>query len=255
MTVPEAAPVVLKTEGLTKRYGDVLAVDGLTLEVRRGEILGFLGPNGAGKTTTIGMISGLVRPDGGRVTINGLPAGHHRVADLIGLAPQEAVVWPKLTVREQLEFIGRMHGLDKAAAGKRAGELLDWVGLVDKGGRLARTLSGGMKRRLSLILAMVHDPAILLLDEPEAGLDPQSRVLVRELIRSLARSSGKTIILSTHDMDEADRLADRVAIIDRGRLLVIGTPEELKRGAEAARRRETTLEDAFIALTGRSLRE
>ncbi len=251
----EGDGIILSAERLTKRYGDVLAVDGLEFEVRRGEIFGLLGPNGAGKTTTIGMICGLIRPDAGRVLVAGRPAGSPDVARTIGLAPQDSVLWPRLTCLEQLVFVGEMYGVPPSEARRRGVALLDAVGLVGKSDRLARTLSGGMRRRLNLILAMVHDPDILVLDEPEAGLDPQSRVLVREMIRSLARSRGKTVILTTHDMDEADRLADRVAIIDHGRVLVADTPEALKNRVGRARAHENTLEDAFIALTGRSLRE
>lgn len=201
------------------------------------------------------MICGLVRPDTGRILIHGRPAGAPDVAREIGLAPQDTVLWPKLTCLEQLTFIGEMYGIPPAEAQRRGMALLEEVGLEGKSDRLARTLSGGMRRRLNLILAMVHDPDILVLDEPETGLDPQSRVMVREMIRSLARSRGKTVILTTHDMDEADRLSDRVAIIDHGRVLVVDSPESLKTRAGQLRTRENTLEDAFIALTGRSLRE
>jgi ABC-2 type transport system ATP-binding protein len=220
---------VLQTEQLTKRYGDVLAVDALTLEVQEGEILGFLGPNGAGKTTSISMMCGLLRPDSGRVRIGGQPVlgGGPEVRARVGVCPQETVLWEKLTSLEQLEFVGSLYGLPRATARRRGAEVLAALGLSDRAGQLAGKLSGGMKRRLNLALALVHDPEILVLDEPEAGLDPQSRVLVREYIRSLAPR--KTVILTTHNMDEADRLADRLAIIDHGRLLVVDTPQALKR--------------------------
>jgi ABC-2 type transport system ATP-binding protein len=221
--------IVLKTEGLTKRYGSLTAVEDLSLEVREGEIFGFLGPNGAGKTTSISMMCGLLKPDSGRVLVRGQPVhgGDPQVRARVGVCPQETVLWEKLTSLEQLEFIGEQYGVPRRTARQRGGKLLEALGLSTKANILAGKLSGGMKRRLNLALALVHDPEILVLDEPEAGLDPQSRVLVRDYIRSLARR--KTVILTTHNMDEADRLADRVAIIDHGKLLVVDTPEALKR--------------------------
>jgi len=220
--------IVLQAEHLTRRYGALTAVDDLSLEVGEGEILGFLGPNGAGKTTSISMMCGLLRPDAGRVLIHGqrVHGGAAEVRARVGVCPQEAILWEKLTALEQLEFIGSLYGISPSNARQRGGALLESLGLSSKANQLAGKLSGGMKRRLNLALALVHDPQILVLDEPEAGLDPQSRVLVREYIRSLARK--KTIVLTTHNMDEADRLADRVAIIDHGRLLVVDTPEALK---------------------------
>jgi ABC-2 type transport system ATP-binding protein len=221
--------VVLQTEGLTKRYGSLTAVDNLSLEIYGGEIFGFLGPNGAGKTTSISMMCGLLKPTAGRVLIHSklVHGGSPEVRARVGVCPQETVLWEKLTCLEQLEFIGEQYGVPRRTARQRGGELLEILGLSPKANTLAGKLSGGMKRRLNLALALVHDPEILVLDEPEAGLDPQSRVLVRDYVRSLARR--KTVILTTHNMDEADRMADRVAIIDHGKLLVVDTPEALKR--------------------------
>ncbi len=223
------AEVVLQTEGLTKRYGALTAVKDLTLEVYEGEVLGFLGPNGAGKTTSIHMICGLLKPDAGRVTVRGMPiTGNGRdVRARIGVCPQKIVLWDRLTCLEQLQFIGQMYGLGGKEARRRGDRLLETMDLADKRNKQARTLSGGMQRRLNLLMALVHDPELVVLDEPEAGLDPQSRVKVREYIQSLARI--KTVIVTTHNMDEADRVADRVAIIDHGELLVVDTPEALKR--------------------------
>jgi len=247
---------VLHIEGLTKRYGTVLAVDRLALDVRRGEILGFLGPNGAGKTTTLKMMCGLLRPDEGGIEVNGRPLNAGRRGGLasIGVAPQNIVIWETLTCREQLEFMGRMYGLPLALARDRARRLLVVFGLEEKARRLGRTLSGGMQRRLNIALALVHDPEILFLDEPQAGLDPQSRVLVREYIRSLR--GRMTVIVTTHDMEEAEKLSDRVCIIDHGKLLDLDTVEGLKlRMGGAGVVRETTLEDVFLRMTGRRLRE
>lgn len=220
--------VVLKTEQLTKRYGSLTAVDGLTLEVYEGEVLGFLGPNGAGKTTSIQMMCGLLKPDAGRVSIDGqsITAAGRQSRARIGVCPQNIVLWDKLTCLEQLQFIGQMYGLSGGEARRRGDQLLAELDLADKRNSQARTLSGGMQRRLNLLMALVHDPELVILDEPEAGLDPQSRVRVREYIQSLARL--KTVIITTHNMDEADRMADRVAIIDHGRLLVADRPEALK---------------------------
>lgn len=220
--------VVLQVENLTKRYGTLVAVKNLSLEIYEGEALGFLGPNGAGKTTSINMMCGLLKPDAGRVTIRGIPItnGSADVRARVGMCPQDIVVWERLTCLEQLQFVGQMYGLAGREARRRGAQLLEELDLADRRDKQARTLSGGMQRRLNLALALVHDPEIVVLDEPEAGLDPQSRVKVREYIKSLARH--KTVILTTHNMDEAERVADRVAIIDHGELLVLDTPEALK---------------------------
>ena len=220
--------IILSLRCLSKSYGDVVAVKDLSLDVRRGEILGLLGPNGAGKTTTIHMICGLLRSDAGQVVIDGrsLDQNYRACKEMIGLCPQDLVIWDSLTCLEQLEFVGRQYDMDRQSAWKRADELLDVLGLVEKRNKLAATLSGGMKRRLNIALALIHDPRLLILDEPQAGLDPQSRVLVRDYIKSLR--SKTTVVLTTHDMDEADRLSDRVAIIDHGRLLELDTPDGLK---------------------------
>ena len=219
---------VIKTENLVKRYGTLTAVGGLSLEVYEGEIFGFLGPNGAGKTTSINMLCGLLRPDSGRVLVRGVPldAGGAEARTRVGMCPQAIVLWERLTCLEQLEFMGQMYGVPGGTARRRSLQLLEDLDLADRRDKLARTLSGGMQRRLNLAMALVHDPEIVVLDEPEAGLDPQSRVRVREYLQSLARK--KTVILTTHNMDEADRVVDRVAIIDHGELLELDTPEVLK---------------------------
>lgn len=220
--------IVLQTEHLTKHYGKLVAVKDLTLEVYEGEVFGFLGPNGAGKTTSINMMCGLLRPDAGRVLVRGkaMANGDETVRARVGVCPQNIVLWERLTCLEQLQFIGQMYGVKGGEARRRGQRLLEELDLADKRDKQARTLSGGMQRRLNLAMALVHDPEILVLDEPEAGLDPQSRVKVREYIQSLARK--KTVILTTHNMDEADRVADRIAIIDQGELLVLDTAERLK---------------------------
>jgi len=218
--------IALQARSLTKRFGTLMAVTCLNLEVWSGEIFGFLGPNGAGKTTAIHMLCGLLQPDEGDVWIQGRPA-HSDARLQVGICPQSLVFWPTLTCIEQLELIGATYDLPWKEARARGERLLEAMGLAEKRDTLGKALSGGMQRRLNLALALVHDPEILILDEPEAGLDPQSRILVREYIRSLA--GRKTIILTTHNMDEADRLADRIAILDRGRLLRLDSAEALKR--------------------------
>jgi len=235
--------VVLETQNLTKHYGDLTAVDDLSLKIFEGEVLGFLGPNGAGKTTAIHMMCGLLKPDAGHVFIQGEPLSEasDTLRTRVGVCPQEIVIWERLTCIEQLQFIGQMYGLPGRLARQRGDSLLNALDLLDKRSKLARTLSGGMKRRLNLAMALVHDPDIVVLDEPEAGLDPQSRVKVRQYIQSLAQT--KTVILTTHNMDEADRVADRVAIIDHGKLLVVDTPDELKFRVGEGDVIEVTVED------------
>lgn len=219
--------IVLKASNLTKKFGNFTAVSSLNLEVCRGEVFGFLGPNGAGKTTSILMMCGLLKPGGGEVHINGEKLdSRSRMRRRVGICPQQIVLWNSLTCLEQLEFIGEMYDISANIALERATWLLESMGLTEKRDCQAKTLSGGMQRRLNLIMGLIHDPEILVLDEPEAGLDPQSRVLVRDFIRSLARQ--KTVILTTHNMDEADRVVDRLAIIDHGKLLALDTPSALK---------------------------
>lgn len=223
-------PIRIQIQNLTKCFGEQVAVDHMNLEVHPGEILGFLGPNGAGKTTVIRMICGLLKPDEGQILYNDrlladIPGGK----SLLGVCPQDNVHWDRLTCTEQMVFAGEMYDLSRSVSRSRSHLLLDQLGLLSQAGKQARRLSGGMKRRLNIALALVHDPAVLILDEPEAGLDPQSRVLMREFIRNL--SGGRTIILTTHNMDEADRLSHRVAIIDEGRILMTDTPDNLKHSA------------------------
>jgi ABC-2 type transport system ATP-binding protein len=220
---------VIRTEGLTKKFGSLRAVDALNIEAREGEIFGLLGPNGAGKTTTIKMICGLLKPDKGKIFINGKEAinSSREMVRKVGLCPQELVLWEYLTCSEQMMFVATMSGLSFTEAKNNTKELLGKLNLEEKKNKTARTLSGGLKRRLNLALALVHDPEIIILDEPEAGLDPQSRVMVREFIKSLAKR--KTVVFTTHNMDEAERICDRVGIIDRGKLLVTDSPDNLKK--------------------------
>jgi ABC-2 type transport system ATP-binding protein len=213
---------VLIADSLVKRFGDIVAVDNISLEILRGEIFGFLGPNGAGKTTTIRMMSGLLRPDSGSVTIDS-----RNGRKSIGICPQHIVVWENLTCLEQIVYMGRMYDLSSDDAISRGKELLESLGLFGIKDRLARVLSGGMQRRLNIALALIHSPEIVFLDEPQAGLDPQSRVLVRDYIRSIKNTT--TVVLTTHDMEEAEKLSDRICIIDKGKLLVAGSANDIIR--------------------------
>ena len=230
---------IIKIEELKKKYGDFTAVDGLEFEISENEIFGLLGPNGAGKTTTINMICGLLPPTSGKISFNRSNADDQKT--LIGYCPQENVIYPRLTCLEQLLFTGNMFGFSSKNARTRANDLLKLLGLSEKSNVIAGKLSGGMKRRLNICLALIHNPDIVILDEPEAGLDPQGRVMIRDFIKALGRE--KTVILSTHNMDEADRLADRVAIIDHGKLLLLDTPRNLKSTVGEGDMLELALED------------
>jgi ABC-2 type transport system ATP-binding protein len=241
---------VLSLTNVRKQYGALVAVDGLTLAAERGEILGLLGPNGAGKSTTVGLAVGLWPPDGGAVAIDG--AGDPRdpsVRRRIGVAPQSLALYDLLTGDENLRFFGEVYGL----AGSRLRERVDWalefVGLSDRRRDRVATYSGGMKRRLNLASALVHEPDLVLLDEPTVGVDPQSRNQIFENIVEL-KGLGRTLIYTTHYMEEAERLCDRVAIIDRGRLLALGAVPALLQQHQSP-----SLEHMFLHLTGRSLRD
>jgi len=222
------ADVVLRVAGLRKRYGDNEVVRGLDFEIRRGECFGLLGPNGAGKTTTLRCCLGLIDPDGGTIEVLDLPVPQAaRTARIrVGVVPQVDNLDPDFTVTENLEIYGRYFGIGRKILAGRIPKLLDFAGLASKGGAGIRTLSGGMKRRLTLARALINDPELLILDEPTTGLDPQARHLIWDGLRQLL-SQGKTILLTTHFMDEAERLATRLAVIDHGSLIASDTPRAL----------------------------
>jgi len=213
---------ILRADSLCKKYGSTIAVDNISFDIYSGEIFGFLGPNGAGKTTTIKMMCGLLKPDGGSVSIN---SGNR--SSSIGICPQNIVVWENLSCIEQVIFMGTMYNMTASDSESKAKELLESLGLTQVKDRLAKNLSGGMQRRLNIALALIHSPEILFLDEPQAGLDPQSRVLVRDYIRSIRNQT--TIVLTTHDMEEAEKLSDRICIIDNGKILITGNAAEIKK--------------------------
>jgi len=236
---------MLKVRGLTKKYGDTEVVRGLDLTVRRGECFGLLGPNGAGKTTTLRLLLGLIEPDGGSIELAGIAVPHRsREARMkVGVVPQMDNLDPDFSVRENLLAYGRYFGMSKAAVTARVPELLDFAGLASKADAQIAQLSGGMKRRLTLARALVHDPDILFLDEPTTGLDPQARHLIWQGLRRLI-NAGKTIVLTTHFMDEAERLTDRLAILDHGRVVAEGAPRALI---------ETHIEPAVVEVFGEGL--
>jgi ABC-2 type transport system ATP-binding protein len=223
-----AAPV--EAEGLVRRFGDLVAVDGVDLRVEQGEVFGFLGPNGAGKSTTVRMLCTLLKPSAGRATV----AGHDvlREADQvrrsIGVALQDAAIDPLMTGTELIRLQAVLHGIPKAQADRRGTELLERVGLTDAAGRRVGTYSGGMRRRLDLALSLVHEPEVLFLDEPTTGLDPMSRIALWDEVRSLNQERGTTVFLTTQYLEEADQLAGRIAIIDHGRIVREGQPSKLK---------------------------
>jgi ABC-2 type transport system ATP-binding protein len=220
---------IVEARGLTKRFGRVEALAGLDLTAESGHVTALLGPNGAGKTTFISAVATLLRPDGGELRVAGIDVTSEpqRVRRVIGLAGQFASVEPAMTGRENLEFVGRLFGLDRRRANSAAGDVLDRIGLTDDADRLVRTYSGGMRRRLDLGASLVGRPRLLLLDEPTAGLDPRSRIELWEAIRNLV-ADGTDVLLTTQYLEEADQLARDVVIIDRGRVIAAGTPDELK---------------------------
>jgi ABC-2 type transport system ATP-binding protein len=226
---------VIRTEGLTKVYpGDVLAVDGLDLSVRRGEIFGLLGPNGAGKSTTAGMLTTRVMPTAGRALVGGIDVVAHpaRAKKLIGVVPQTNTLDRSLTVWENLYYHGRFFGMSSRDSKAESTRLLEQFRLSERAKAPVLALSGGMAQRLMVARAVMHRPSILFLDEPTAGLDPQSRIALWEILGEL-HGDGQTILLTTHYMEEADQLCSRLAIIDHGRMLALDTPEQLKRSVGA----------------------
>ena len=238
-------------QNLTKKYEDVTAVDNLSMEIQKGELFGLLGPNGAGKTTAIKVLCGLLTPTSGSAKVAGydvrIQSG--KIKELIGVCPQDSAVYPFLTGRENVELFGNLHTMPKNKLKENSKMLLEKLSLTEDADRRLGKYSGGMKRRINLIMALVNDPEIAFLDEPTVAMDPQSRRAVWDFIREL-KTQGKTIILTTHYMEEAEELCDTVGIIDHGKLIARGSPNELKKKYGAK-----DLEDVFIQLTGRRIRE
>jgi ABC-2 type transport system ATP-binding protein len=289
LATPDSEPAsigtpAVQTEALVKTYGRTRALDGLDLAIGRGEIYGFLGPNGAGKTTAIRILTGVTRPDGVAARVAGSDVLRNPVAakSHLGVVSQHINLDADLTVRESLELHGILHGMPRRRRRSRIEELLAFAELEDRAGSLARTLSGGMKRRVTIIRALLHEPQILLLDEPTVGLDPQTRRRLWDLVRSIHRE-GVTVLLTTHYIEEAEFLCHRVGILDHGRLIEEGRPVQmleelgehavdvpsssgtrtfffadreaalafLRKAGEGASMRRTNLEDLFIQRTGR----
>jgi ABC-2 type transport system ATP-binding protein len=277
-----AAGPAIEVRGLVRRFGARTAVDGLDLELQRGQALGLLGPNGAGKTTTIRILSTLTAPSAGSVRVLGLDPQREAAAlrARIGVVPQELALYDALRARENLAFYGRMHGLAGAQLEQRVEWALELAGLRERAQDLVRTYSGGMKRRLNLVAALLHEPELVFMDEPTVGVDPQSRNHVFEMVERL-HAQGLTLVYTTHQLGEVERLCDRIVILDAGRSVAQGTLAELRRGQQAAakayarveldERTRARLEGAgigfrveeelpgleaiFLGLTGRALRD
>jgi ABC-2 type transport system ATP-binding protein len=244
---------MIEVKNLSKKFDDFKAVDDISFEVKAGEIFGFLGPNGAGKSTTIKMLTTLLRPTSGTLTLNDTnpvkdPEGARRS---FGIVFQDPSLDDELTAWENMEFHGVLYDVPKKLRRERIEQLMKFVELWDRKKSLVKEYSGGMKRRLEIARGLLHHPKILFLDEPTLGLDPQTRNHMWNYLKELNQKEGTTIFFTTHYMDEAERIADRIAIIDQGKIIAIGTPAELKQKANNA----ATLEDAFLALTGKTIRE
>jgi ABC-2 type transport system ATP-binding protein len=240
---------MLIVEGLTRRYGSRVAVAGVNLRIARGECLGLLGPNGAGKTSTLAMIAGIAVPDAGTVRLADAPAGSDVTAlkRRVGLVPQDLALYDELTAWANLQLFGGLYGLDAPLLRTRADEALTLVGLADRRDERVKNFSGGMKRRLNIAGALLHDPDLILLDEPTVGVDPQSRNAIFGNLEELKRR-GKALLYTTHYMEEAERLCDRVLIMDHGKVLADDSTAVLKA-------QHGNLEQAFLHLTGRGLRD
>jgi ABC-2 type transport system ATP-binding protein len=243
---------MLEARNLGKAFGRVIAVDGVSFTVESGQLLGLLGPNGAGKTTTVSMLAGVVAPDRGEVLVDGhrLSGDADPVKRRIGLVPQDVALYDELTARDNLRFFGGLYGFRGAALDRAIASVLDLVGLADRARDRVDTYSGGMKRRLNLAAGLLHDPDVLLLDEPTVGVDPQSRHAIFENLQQLKRQ-GKAILYTTHYMEEAERLSDRIVVMDHGQVIAENTLAGLQRDHPGVH----DLEGVFLALTGRTLRD
>ena len=246
-------PVAIHIQQLFKTYpgADAPAVDGLDLTVEEGRFFGLLGPNGAGKTTTLSILCGLLSATSGKASVLGyeLPNELSKVKPLLGVVPQDIALYDTLTARENLKFYGAMYGIPTKVLNPRITQLLDEFGLAEKADKVVGTYSGGMKRRVNLIVGLLHAPRILFLDEPTVGIDVQSRAMINEYLHKL-NTSGTTIIYTSHHMDEAERMCDSIGIIDHGKLIAQGAPSELLTANPDC----TSLEDIFLKLTGKALR-
>ena len=250
--MPEDQTFAIKIENLTKKFGEFCAVDSISFQVKKGEIFAFLGPNGAGKTTTIKMLTTLLSPTSGKIIVNGFDSIHEqdKVRKSFGIVFQDPSLDDELTAHENIDFHGVLYGVPKELRKKRIDELLEIVELSDKKNLLVKTFSGGMKRRLEIARGLLHHPKIFFLDEPTLGLDPQTRNQIWSYIQKLNKKEGITIFFTTHYMEEAERIAQRISIIDHGKIITTGNAEELKNSTKT-----NSLEEAFLKLTGKVIRE
>ncbi|WP_028102338.1 ABC transporter ATP-binding protein [Pseudoduganella violaceinigra] len=239
---------MLSVSGLSKTYGARRAVDGVSFQVQRGQTVGLLGPNGAGKSTTVGMICGLIQADSGTVTLDGQPVGQGAspAKQKLGLVPQDLALYEELPAIENLKLFGALYGMKGAALNQRAQEVLALVGLSDRAKEKPSTFSGGMKRRLNIGAALLHDPQLLILDEPTVGVDPQSRNAIFDTLEAL-KAQGRSLIYTSHYMEEVERLADHIVIIDHGKVLADAPPAELYRRLPAQAALQVELADAAAA--------
>jgi ABC-2 type transport system ATP-binding protein len=247
---------MLEIRHLRKTFGALVAVDDVSFSVEPGQLVGLLGPNGAGKTTTVSIIAGLVRPERGDVLVGGKPMSGDTdpLKRQIGLVPQDLALYDELTARDNLRFFGALYNLSGAALESAMTSALTLVGLADRARERVKAFSGGMKRRLNLAAGLLHDPDVLLLDEPTVGVDPQSRNAIFDNLEELKRR-GKALLYTTHYMEEAERLADRVVVIDRGKVVADDTLAGLYAGVGEKPGGRASLESVFLTLTGRSLRD
>jgi len=247
------AEIAIATEKLTRKFGELTAVDGVDLQVESGQFFGFLGPNGAGKSTTIKMLTGLLVPTAGRVSLLGMDFAQHpvEVKRQIGVVPEGMGLFERLTAPEYLEFVGRMYGLDKPTTRKRSEELLEFMQLADRSKTLIADYSHGMQKKVALAAAVIHGPRILFLDEPFEGVDALAAGALKELLGRMTER-GVTIFLTSHVLEIVERLCSHVAIIRRGRLVAQGSIEQLRAGVPGVEGRTLTLEDIFLSVVGES---
>ena len=243
---------IIKVSGLTKKFGDFVAVDNISFSVGRGEIFAFLGPNGAGKTTTIRILTTLLKPTSGQILIDGSNpvTEQNKVRFSFGIVFQDPSLDDELTCQENMEFHGVLYGVPKDIRKKRIEELLKFVELWDRKNDLVKNFSGGMKRRLEVARGLIHHPKILFLDEPTLGLDPQTRSHIWNYIKNLNKEEKMTVFFTTHYMEEADKVAQKIAVIDHGKIIAKGTSAELKEKTKTS-----SLEEAFLDLTGTAIRQ
>lgn len=248
--------VILKTEGLTKKFDNKTVVDSISLEIKQGEIFGLLGPNGAGKSTTMNMICSLLKPTAGSIDLYGydVKKDTKKVKPLIGYIPQELAIHGNLRAWENVELFTSLYGVKGDALKTAVDESLEFVGLSDKRKSFAKTFSGGMKRRLNIACALGHKPKLLIFDEPTVGIDPQSRNFILDKIKYV-NSQGTTVIYTSHYMEEVEAICTRIAIMDNGKIIACGTKEELKNMVRKEGEGDISLEEVFLTLTGKKLRD